>query len=309
MTYSYREQAGNVHLIDTNMFGFDKFQSSFLIIAEEVTLIDCGVPTSFEILRDAIKKHGITLQDISHIFVTHCEHPDHSGNAGAILLENRKAKVHIHPIGLEYLTHPEIEADKRSALLPPEMAERFGDMVPVPEDRITLLKDGERIDLGGGHVLRAIFTPGHQPGGIVLYDEKDQGLFVNDLLGMYLADADFSMIFTPNRAEVKKYIESLNMIKELPLKSLFLGHFGISDKPAEVIDRALGLMTGLMNICYKCTEMGKPEDIAPMFRDFFKPELEKLKKNREEKLYLYLKDELIASCSEAFSRYCQELKL
>ena len=120
------------------------------------------------------------------------------GNAGAILRENEKAKVYIHPIGLEYLTHPEIEAGKRKALLPPEMAERFGDMVPVPESRIRLLEDGERVDLGGDQVLRTIYAPGHQPGGVVLYDEDNQGLFVNDLVGMYLADADFSMIFTPN---------------------------------------------------------------------------------------------------------------
>jgi glyoxylase-like metal-dependent hydrolase (beta-lactamase superfamily II) len=180
-------------------------------------------------------------------------------------------------------------------------------MVPVPENRIRLLEDGEMVELGGDQALKTIYTPGHQPGGIVLYDEKNQGLFVNDLVGMYLADADFSMIFTPNRAEVKKYVESLNRIKKLTLKHLFLGHFGISDNPAEIIDRALSLMQGLLDIGEKCMGRGRPDQIAPMFRSFFEPELEKLKKNREEKLYLYLKDELIASCSEAFSRYYQGL--
>jgi glyoxylase-like metal-dependent hydrolase (beta-lactamase superfamily II) len=307
MTYTYDEQAGNVYLIDTNMFGFDRFQSCYLVKGEEIALIDTGVPTSIDWVRDALKKHGAPIGDIAHIFVTHGEHPDHSGNVGAFVRENTEAKVYIHPIGLEYLTRPEIEAAKRKAILPPEMAARFGDMVPVPEGRIRLLKDGDRIDLGGGQTLRVVFTPGHQPSGLVIYDEKNQGLFINDLIGLYLADADFSMILTPKRSEVEKYMESLNRVKALPLKTLFMGHFGISNKPGEVIERALGLMKGLMAIGAACMDEGRPEEIAPKLRTLMAPELEKIRKARGDDLYLYLRDELVVSCSEAFSSYYQSL--
>lgn len=308
MNYIYAERVSNVHLIDTNMFGFDRFQSCYLVKAEEIALIDSGVPTSIDSVRKAIEGLGVAIKDITHIFVTHCEHPDHSGNVGAFLRENTKAKVYIRSIGLEYLTRPEIEAAKRQAILPPEMARRFGEMIPVPEDRIVLVNDGDRIPLGGDQTLRAIFTPGHQPSGMVLYDEKNRGLFIHDLIGMYLADADFSMVLTPNRSEVKKYMESLHKVKELPIETLFLGHFGISQKPGEVIERALGLMKSLMDIGAECLDRGKPEEIAPRLRSFVAPQLEKLKRSRGEKLYAYVKDELVASCSEAFSSYYQGLQ-
>ena len=308
MTYTYTEQADNVYLIDTHMFGFDRFQSCYLVKGREIALIDTGVPTSIEFVRDAIKKNGVALEDISHIFVTHGEHPDHSGNVGALLQQNTKAKVYIHPIGLEYITRPEQEAAKRKALLPPEMAARFGEMIPVPEDRIVLLQDGDSIGLGGDLTLRAIYAPGHQPSGIVLYDEKNRRLFIHDLIGMYLADADFSMVLTPNRSEVKKYMESLHKVKDLPMKTLFLGHFGISHNPGEVIERALSLMQKLMDIGAACVNEGKPEEIAFRVRALMAPELEKLRKVRGDKLYYYLKDELVASCSEAFSLYYQGLR-
>ena len=62
-------------LLTQTCSGLNQFQSSYLIKAKEITLIDCGVPTSLEIVRDAIKKQGVDFKDISNIFVTHCEQP------------------------------------------------------------------------------------------------------------------------------------------------------------------------------------------------------------------------------------------
>ena len=93
------------------------------------------------------------------------------------------------------------------------------------------------------------------------------------------------------------------------METLFLGHFGISQNPGEVIDRALGLMQKLMEIGAACMNEGKPEEIAPRIRALMAPALDKLRKIRGDKLYDYLKDELVASCSEAFSLYYQGLRL
>ena len=308
MTYQFVQRSGNVHLIDSHMFGFDRFQACYLIKGPHITLIDTGVPTSLPHIRRALDQLEVAVGDISHIFVTHGEHPDHSGNVGALLQENTRAKVYIHPQGLTYLTQPEIEANIRKSILPPEMSARFGEMVPVPENRIHLLNDNEVLDIGGGQSLKAIFTPGHQPSGMVLYNEFNGDLFINDLVGLHLPDADTCFIFTPNRAEVKKYITSLEMLKKLPVKTLYLGHFGIRTDPETVIDKALRLMQGMMDIGAECMKAGKPEDIAPRLRAFFHPQIEKLKPVRGETLYTYLKNELVASCAEAFSKYYQELR-
>lgn len=309
MTYTYAEQVSNVHLIDTHMFGFDRFQSCYLIKGREMALVDTGVPTSIDFVRRGLAGAGVAVEDIEHIFVTHCEHPDHSGNAGVILKKNPRAKLYINPAGLEYMTRPEIESARRKAVLPPQMAARFGEMVPVPQERIVQLRDGDVVDLGEGRTVRAFFTPGHQPSGMVLHDEKNQGIFINDLVGMYLADADFTFVLTPKRSDVRQYMASLNRIKDIPVKTLFLGHFGISREPRKVIERALDRMQTLMDIGTACIKQQRPEEIVHRVREMMVPELEKVRKVRGEELYLYMKNELVPSCSEAFSSYVRGLEI
>ncbi len=156
----YRMRANNVYVIDTKMFGFERYSSCFLVKGKELALIDTGMPNQYEDLRAGFKAHGFSLGDISYIFVSHCEHPDHAGNVGNIMKENLRAKVYINPLGREYLTDPSIEDARRRAELPPKMADRFGTMTPVPASRIEHLKDGDMVDLGNGEKLKIIFSPG-----------------------------------------------------------------------------------------------------------------------------------------------------
>jgi glyoxylase-like metal-dependent hydrolase (beta-lactamase superfamily II) len=307
MTYQYAKSADNVYMIDTRMFGFDYFQSSYIVAGKEVALVDTGVPSSLETVRTSIKDHGFAVEDISYIFVTHCEHPDHSGSVGALIKENSKAKIYIHPVGGEYLTDPSIEAGKRKANLSAQMAARFGEMVPVPPSRIEYLSDGDTFDLGNGERLKIIFAPGHQPSGIVILEEKNKGLLINDLAGAYFADAEASFIFTPYRSDVKQAMESLKRVVDIPLSQLYLGHFGICSKPKKVLRNALEKMQQLLDVGTNCKDRRDPEEIAQKTIAIRMLEAEKLRVTRGEKLYQYLSQELIPSMSRAFASYYLEL--
>jgi glyoxylase-like metal-dependent hydrolase (beta-lactamase superfamily II) len=303
MTYATR--ADNVYLIDTKMFGFDRFNSAYIVVGDEVALIDTGAPTSWEAVREAIVAHGFALEDIGHIFVTHAEHPDHSGNVGVLLRENDRAVVYVNPTGIEYLTDPAIESENRRRNLSPVMAARFGEMEPVSPSRIRLLGDGDVVDLGNEVKLKVMFTPGHQPSGLVLLEEKHSGLFINDLSGAYFADADASWIFSPYRADVRQAMASLKKIESLPMKRLFLGHFGIAERPQDVLARALVKMQALLDIGAECTREGRPDEIERRVLATLMPEVEKMGKVRDKKLYDYLKGELTPSLARAFARYYQ----
>ncbi len=299
-------RAENVHLIDTKMFGFDHYHSAYIVVGNEVALIDTGTPTSWEAVQEAIRAHGFALGDIAHIFVTHAEHPDHSGNVGALLKKNDRAVVHVNPIGAEYLTAPAIESENRRRNLAPEMAARFGEMEPVPPSRLRLLGDGDVVDLGNEVKLRVMFTPGHQPSGLILFDEKYSGLFINDLCGAYFADADASWIFSPYRSDVRQAMASLKKIETLPMKRLFLGHYGISERPRKVLERALATMQALRDIGAQCMRDEKPEEIERRVLVTLMPEVEKIGKVRDEALYAYLKAELAPSLARAFAAYYQQ---
>jgi len=298
----FATRADNVYMIDTHMMGFEHYQSSYIVKGKEIVMIDAGMPPALEIVRARIKAHGFSIQDISKIFVSHCEHPDHAGNAGAFVKENPEIKVFINPIGLEYMTNPEIEAEARRKVMLPQMAARFGTQLPVPTSNIEMLKDGDVFDIGDGEELEIMFTPAHQPSGFVVFEKKNKGLFINDLVGNYFPDCDFNLILTPPRSDILRAKEDLLKFQKMDIKKLYLGHFGIADDPAVVYKSALAGIQIQLDIAAWCIRDGRPEDIENRSLGSKYPEVEKLKK-RGEDLFEYTKTELITHHSHYFAEY------
>jgi glyoxylase-like metal-dependent hydrolase (beta-lactamase superfamily II) len=296
-------RAENVYVIDTNMFGFPHYQSCFLIKGKEVVLIDTGLPSQLDKVRSGIQQHGFSLSDISRIILTHCEHPDHAGNVGTFIKDNPDLSVYINPAGIDYLTDPSIESENRKKVMLPQMAARFGEQLPVPRSRIQFLKDGDLIDIGNEVKLKIMFTSGHQPGGLIIFDEKNNGIFIDDLVGNYFADADFSLVLTPPRSDIIETREVLMNLLNIPVSRLYLGHFGISYEPEVVIRRALDGIQRIIDIAEQCINEGKPEEIEPRVLASKMPELEKLIKTRGTALYEYTKNELVTHHSTYFAQY------
>ncbi len=302
---SFLERVDNIYLIDTKMFDFDNYMSAYIVAGKEIALIDTGLPSQLEAVRAGINAHGFSPGDISHIFVTH-SHPDHSGNVAPLLKENPKAKVYIHPLGVEQLIDPSIELAVRKKALPPEMQARIGEMDPVSPDRIQQLNDGDVFDLGDGDKLTVIFAPGHQPDGIVLYEEKNKGIFINDLVGNYLPDADAHYPLNPPNSDHTQAIASLRKIIDLPAKYLYLGHYGICENPKQVMERAIDKMQQLLDIGTTYMKEGRADEIADKVYSLILPELEKLRTARGEEVYRYAADDHIASQAKLFAEFCRE---
>jgi len=302
---SFIERLDNVYVIDTKMCGFDHYMSAYLVEGRDIVLIDTGLPNQTETVFAGIKAHGFSPRDISSIFITH-SHPDHCGNVTPLLRESPKAKVYIHPSGLEHLTDPSIESATRKDVLPPEMAARFGEMEAVPISSIQYLNDGDVFDLGNGEKLRIIFAPGHQPDGLVIFEEKNNGLFINDLVGNCFPDADSHYTLNPPGSDHQQAIESLQKLMDLPITTLYLGHYGICDRPKQIMTRAINNMQRLLDIGTKYLAEGKPESIANEVYQTIMPELEKLRLARGEEIYQYAAGEHVLSQSKLFAKYCQE---
>lgn len=299
MGYEFLKQADNVYVIDAKMFGFEHYMSVFLVKGKELALVDTGLPDCLEAVREGIKSHGFSVKDISYIFITH-EHHDHSGNLGPLLRENPKIKAYIHPLGAGWVADPAQEEANRRSKLPPQMADRFALMEPVPLSRLNLYKDGESFDLGDGVKLKVIFAPGHQPGGVVLLEEKYKGLFINDLVGNCFEDCNAQLILNPPRSDIDLAMEALKKAKKMDVKRLFLGHYGISQRPQKLLQGALDGMQQLKDIADRNVKEGHPERIMPQVLEVKLKETEKLKK-RGEAVYKYATSEHMASHARIFT--------
>jgi glyoxylase-like metal-dependent hydrolase (beta-lactamase superfamily II) len=303
----FNTRDNNVFMIDTFMMDFEHYQSCYIVKGKEIVMIDTGMPPALEKVRAGMKAHGFSIQDISKIFVSHCEHPDHAGNVGAFVKENPGIRVFINPAGLEYLTHPEIEAEKRKQVMLPRMAARFGTQLPVPTKNIEMLKDGDVMDIGDGEELKIMFTPAHQPSGYVLIEKKNRSLFINDLVGNYFPDCNFNLVLTPYRSDIIRAKEDLLKFRAMNFNKLYLGHFGIADNPEVVYQSALAGIQRHLDIAVWCVKEGWTQHLEWMILGSKYPEVEKLKK-RSDILFDYVKTELATHHSTYFAEYYLAMK-
>ena len=301
---SYFEQLNNIYCIDGKMRGFDKYMSLYLVKGKELALVDTGERMRFEQVKAQIEALGVKLSDISYIFITH-GHQDHLGNASPLIKEMPNAKVYAHPACKQRLLDPG-SVNWKAIFSPDVLARITMEMEPVPEDRIVYLNDGDEFDLGDGEVLKIKYTAGHQPSGVVIYESKNQGVFINDLVGNCFLDADSQYILNTRNSDNTISLETLREVIKQPLSYLYLGHYGMTDKVMPVLTKAIQQLEDQLEIGRKYASEGRSDLIAEKIVEYVMPELEKLRKVRGEEVYKYAAMEHIPFQSKVYAEFCEK---
>ena len=128
-----------------------------------LALIDCGIFT--RAVREAIAEQG---GDLRYILLTH-GHFDHIQGVAKAKEAYPAAQVCIGEADAPYLTGEMDSLPGRPSF----------HKSPIAPD--LLLKDGDVLPLGDS-TLRVNETPGHTPGGVCFYAEKERLLFTGDTL-------------------------------------------------------------------------------------------------------------------------------
>ena len=152
-------------MITTTCIPVGMLESNCYILNENgaLALIDCGIFT--RAVRESIAEQG---GDLRYILLTH-GHFDHIQGVAKAKEAYPAAQICIGERDAPYLTG---EVDT----MPGRVSFHKS---PIEPDR--LLKHGDVITLGESG-LRVIGTPGHTPGGVCFYAEKEQLLFTGDTL-------------------------------------------------------------------------------------------------------------------------------
>ncbi len=138
--------------------------NSYIVKGEKTAIIDgfCGWDGYPESLYELLKKVDVKLEDIKYLVINHME-PDHSG-----WIEDFR-KMH---------SDFEILCSKESAAL----LEAFYSHT----ENVTVVGDGDTVDLGGGKVLEFFKTPHvHWPDTITTFEKSTGILFTCDNFGSF----------------------------------------------------------------------------------------------------------------------------
>jgi glyoxylase-like metal-dependent hydrolase (beta-lactamase superfamily II) len=190
-----------------------------VICAYEVhgLVVDPGPSTCVETLVEAL---GPTIPRA--LLLTHI-HLDHAGAAGVLARRFPELIVYVHEVGAPHLADPSKLLASAARLYGDDMDRLWGEMAPVPRERIRPLRGGETVE---GH-LRVLATPGHASHHVCYLDTETGEAFVGDMAGVRIPPHAHTLAPTPPPdIDVEAWLDSLSGIAAWNPHVLCLTHFG-----------------------------------------------------------------------------------
>lgn len=195
----------------------------YLLVDKKLVLIDTCMPNDGEAIIAAIKSLGHSVEDISHILITHA-HLDHIGSLAALKKPGSAQVV----AGVKDTAY--IQGQKKTWTM---AREGFGGKIfktvlffmetftfhYEPTQVEIPCYGGEMLDCFGG--IQVIATPGHSPGSLSFYSKERGLVFVGDALN---GTGGFAVPMRFGCANYKEALRSVQQLARLDFGICLLGH-------------------------------------------------------------------------------------
>jgi len=165
-------------------------------------------------------------ENLTYIINTH-SHEDHIGANGTLQEQWKQLEVFAHPLALPILENPR-------ETQPLQLYRRVIWGWPKPSSG-QAVKDGALIETEN-YCFQVIYTPGHSPDHICLYEQKRGWLFTGDL---FVGGRDRALRVDYN---IWQIIASLKRVVDLPLTRMFPGCARVRDNPNEEISAKIAYL-------------------------------------------------------------------
>jgi glyoxylase-like metal-dependent hydrolase (beta-lactamase superfamily II) len=178
-----------VFAIDTD-FHRPRFDAAFLIVeAGRAAFVDTGTALATPRLLRALEVLGLARDAVDWVIPTHV-HLDHAGGVGQLMQALPQAVALVHPRGVRHMVDPRALWEGATAVYgPEEMARSYGQLLPVPAERVRATADGMVVPLAG-RPLEFADTPGHARHHHCVWDERSRGWFTGDTFGLSYREFD-----------------------------------------------------------------------------------------------------------------------
>jgi glyoxylase-like metal-dependent hydrolase (beta-lactamase superfamily II) len=205
---------------------------AYLSLGKEGLLIEGGTGATFSIMVNQIKNLGINPETIKYIALTHT-HPDHIGAVPHFQLLWPHIKLLASAIGARTLKRTELFREfQLTDLGIAQLMKAKSEIESLPDpieayafNVDSMIKEGDRIDLGEEITWTVHETPGHSPCHISLFEEKEGILALGDSTGFCVPGKNS---IWPNYFDsLEKYCDSIRKLSTLNAKLAVLSHNGM----------------------------------------------------------------------------------
>ena len=228
-----------IHSLETSMGSRPLFQ--YILCGDRTILLDTGLPdTPTEVIFPYLEKIGVDPAGVDMAIITHGD-VDHFGGNYALRQTAPKCLIVSHRIDMDWASDKEITKVERYQMFEEEhgvgydadtlawIMDLAGPAVPVDVG----VSGGELVRVGPDWTVEIFHTPGHTPGHLVVWDPKNQAVFMGEAaLGYGLCDNEGRYFSPPPYYDSEAYLGTLDLLTELQAKYLFNSHFGILESEA-----------------------------------------------------------------------------
>lgn len=152
--------------------GFWRIVYVYIIVQEEITIIDSGVSGSENFIFKYLKDIGRKPEEVSKLLITHA-HPDHIGSAKAI--QNQTGcNIGAHKNAIRWIENIELQNQERPI---PGFFELVGGSAKVN----FIFENDEVLNLGNVR-LQIFDTPGHSNDSVSFFEESSRILITGDVI-------------------------------------------------------------------------------------------------------------------------------
>jgi glyoxylase-like metal-dependent hydrolase (beta-lactamase superfamily II) len=235
--FDWRDYRNGIYAFDAGYVRPILAAIHLVVESGRVALVDTGSNDALPNALAALERLGLNVAAVDYVILTHI-HLDHAGGAGSMMAAFPNAQLVVHPRGARHMAEPSKLVAGVTAVYGAEYVNRiYGDILPIPAERIIEAADGFTVSLAGRELL-CIDTPGHARHHICIVDKKTGGIFTGDMFGLSYREHDVDgrpFIFpttTPTQFEPDEMRASISRLLSFKPEAMYLTHYSrVGDVP------------------------------------------------------------------------------
>jgi glyoxylase-like metal-dependent hydrolase (beta-lactamase superfamily II) len=178
-------------------------------------VVDPGPSSCLDRLLPALERRPPRAIALTHI------HLDHAGASGTLLRRFPDAELWVHERGAPHLIDPSRLLDSATRLYGEAMQRLWGEVLPVPAERVRVLTGGETLG-----PFQVAYTPGHASHHVSYLHEPSARAFTGDVTGVRIAEGPVLAPTPPPDIDLRAWRDSLDVIAGWSPRALAVTHFG-----------------------------------------------------------------------------------
>jgi glyoxylase-like metal-dependent hydrolase (beta-lactamase superfamily II) len=226
------EVAGGIYCARLKIPGVHTVFSAYIIKEGGGVLIEPGPAALLPQVQAVLRE--VELESLAYIIPTHI-HLDHGGAAGELAALFPGTRVVIHPRARKHVVDPSRLIRSTRLVYGRDFETVYGAIRPVPEAQLKVVRDGERLSLDGRELM-IVYTPGHAPHHLSIFDTGTGMLFSGEALGLIYHPGiePLPAVALPS-FDLEVYLASMEKLRRLEPRWLLLSHDGVGREPVETI--------------------------------------------------------------------------